>query len=93
MASPDTNSCRDIKSRGVFPEMKFYMLKTVNIVRKYIGLVDALLTTDADFVYFNFNLLDSVRAMKQHASQFVWFRWLFVLFSRYSYINSLEVLS
>lgn len=29
----------------------------------------------------------ALRAMKQHASQLVWFRWLYVSFSRYMWVN------
>lgn len=29
-------------------------------------------------------------AMRQHKSQMSWFRWLYVYFSRYMYINSLR---
>ncbi|GJP35014.1 hypothetical protein CLOM_g19480 [Closterium sp. NIES-68] len=35
------------------------------------------------------SMLPSVRAMCAHRSQFVWFRWLFVLFSVYTFINTL----
>lgn len=32
----------------------------------------------------------NIAAMKAHYSQFVWFRWLFVVFSRYTFINTLH---
>jgi len=35
-------------------------------------------------------VLDSLRAMRLHASQWVWFRWLFVAFSSYGWVNVLE---
>lgn len=35
-------------------------------------------------------VLASLRAMRQHASQWVWFRWLFVAFSSYGWVNVLE---
>jgi N-acetylglucosaminylphosphatidylinositol deacetylase len=31
--------------------------------------------------------LHAVRAMREHRSQLVWFRWLYVLFSRYMWVN------
>ena len=31
--------------------------------------------------------LTALRAMRQHWSQLVWFRWLYVLFSRYMWVN------
>ena len=30
------------------------------------------------------------RAMREHASQYVWYRRLYVLFSRYVFVNTLE---
>jgi N-acetylglucosaminylphosphatidylinositol deacetylase len=38
------------------------------------------------------NPLVLMRAMAMHASQFVWYRRLFVVFSRYSYTNTLKCL-
>jgi N-acetylglucosaminylphosphatidylinositol deacetylase len=35
-------------------------------------------------------VLASLRAMRLHASQWVWFRWLFVAFSSYGWVNVLE---
>lgn len=35
-------------------------------------------------------VLASLRAMRRHASQWVWFRWLFVAFSTYGWVNVLE---
>jgi len=34
-----------------------------------------------------------VRAMRLHASQWVWYRKLFILFSRYSYLNTIRRVS
>jgi len=31
--------------------------------------------------------LTALRAMRQHWSQLVWFRWLYVLFSKYMWVN------
>jgi N-acetylglucosaminylphosphatidylinositol deacetylase len=35
-------------------------------------------------------ILASLRAMRLHASQWVWFRWLFVAFSTYGWVNVLD---
>jgi N-acetylglucosaminylphosphatidylinositol deacetylase len=70
-----------------------YELTTVNIVRKYAGVVDALLSVligarnAATFLVAD--PLRCYRAMCCHASQFVWFRYAFVLFSRYPLVNNL----
>eukprot|EP01133_Synstelium_polycarpum_P016362 gene16362-19465_t len=74
-----------------------YQLETVNVIRKYIGLCDLLpsklLASNerGDKLYTSFGLFGvNYEAMSKHKSQFVWFRHLFIFFSRYSYINTLK---
>lgn len=43
------------------------------------------------FVFYNFNFFVNWKCMSLHFSQFVWYRKLFVLFSRYTYVNTLEL--
>ncbi|GLE04297.1 hypothetical protein PINS_up013212 [Pythium insidiosum] len=70
------------------------MLESTNIVRKYIGLLDALVhfpsPTAASERMFVFLVRPwyNYRAMALHHSQFVWYRRLFVVFSRYTFINT-----
>ena len=71
-------------------QARVWTLKTTGLIRKYIGILDSLLTLNDDFVTLNVNPLLSWRAMQLHYSQFVWYRRLFVIFSRYSYINPLK---
>jgi N-acetylglucosaminylphosphatidylinositol deacetylase len=40
-------------------------------------------------LFVSLNPLQSYRAMQAHASQFVWYRKLFVVFSRYSFFNTI----
>lgn len=35
--------------------------------------------------------INALRAMQHHQSQLVWFRWLYVLFSTYMWVNEWEV--
>lgn len=75
-------------------------LMSTSIFRKYIGPADIWLSTCfqsylGETVY---NLINnrprrSYLAMAQHKSQWVWFRKLFVLFSSYTYINTLRKIS
>jgi len=78
-----------IKEKGI----KFFVNKDVNVVRKYIGIFDFFLCLFDDHTMINLNLWKSYKAMKAHYSQFVWFRRLFVIFSRYTYINTLKCLN
>lgn len=79
-----------------------YGLVTVSLGHKYIGPVAALLARldlalnafarpgaqgipafVADIAQYR----TALRAMRRHASQLVWFRWLYVAFSRYMWVN------
>lgn len=66
------------------------VLHTVNIARKYIGWADAHFASPNDMYYSNLFFWESFFALKEHWTQFVWFRLLFVWFSRYGYINTLD---
>jgi N-acetylglucosaminylphosphatidylinositol deacetylase len=75
--------------------VRAYQLESTNILRKYLGIVDfiwsQLLTTfsrDGRLLLCSPNPLLSYWAMCAHASQFVWYRYLFVIFSRYTFMNT-----
>lgn len=66
-------------------------LDSVNVVRKYVGVLDLLVTLALAQHWSVSGLADVARArtaMAEHRSQMVWFRWLYVLFSRYMWMNS-----
>lgn len=69
-------------------------LHSVGLVRKYTGLVDALLSILFGASPF-FLSLDPLLVWKlmssSYPSQFVWYRKLYVLFSRYTFLNSFVV--
>ena len=68
-------------------------LETVNICRKFIGIFDIFLSLFfLTNVYVSMDLLLAFRAMQAHKSQFVWYRLLFICFSRYSYVNTFKLL-
>lgn len=64
-----------------------FALETTNLVRKYLGPLDLPLSS---FGHCTTSLAPRINynAMATHASQFVWYRRLFVIFSRYTFINS-----
>ncbi|KAL4446014.1 hypothetical protein ABPG74_011006 [Tetrahymena malaccensis] len=72
--------------------IKFFKLQSVNIIRKYIGAFDILFCIFSQITFVNCNPLKAWQAMSIHHSQFVYFRKLFVIFSRYAYINTLHPL-
>jgi len=83
--------CRAHGNSGV----EAYELESTNVVRKYLGVVDlpvslVLAKWTGALICININPLLSYRAMQAHHSQFVWYRQLFVLFSRFTTINTLR---
>jgi N-acetylglucosaminylphosphatidylinositol deacetylase len=80
-----------------------WALESTNMLRKYTGLLDTALSfwlsrrkeeeeDESQFV-FVFRPRWNYNAMALHQSQFVWYRRLFVAFSRYTFINTFRPLS
>ena len=78
----------DLKKNGTITS-SVYFLRSVNILRKYIPPLDILLSLfDSPILAVNTqDPLLSLRIMRLYHSQNVWFRKLFSVFSRYSYVN------
>ena len=76
-----------------------YMLESTVLLRKYLGFFDVLTSLLADHGEEAHQCMCSLspwanyRAMQAHASQFVWYRRLFVVFSRYTFVNNLNRVS
>ncbi|XP_075417152.1 N-acetylglucosaminyl-phosphatidylinositol de-N-acetylase isoform X2 [Tenrec ecaudatus] len=86
---------RTLHSEGKLPKgCSVLLLQTVNVVRKYISLLDLpiswLQTQNVLFVLSNKEVAQAKRAMSCHRSQLLWFRHLYIFFSRYMRINSLH---
>ncbi|XP_058090660.1 uncharacterized protein LOC131237042 isoform X2 [Magnolia sinica] len=79
-------------------KIEAWELISTSIARKYTGPVDIWLSIIYSLYYprgqiyclFNGHPHQSFLAMAQHESQWVWFRKLFVLFSSYTYMNTLK---
>ncbi|KAK2581921.1 hypothetical protein KPH14_002376 [Odynerus spinipes] len=75
---------------------KLYVLESVNIIRKYVQLFDlpiSLLSTSYWYLV-TYEQRQIIRnAMKAHKSQYVWFRKIYMIFSRYTFINTLQEVS
>lgn len=84
-------------------EIKVFYLESTNIFRKYIGVLDIVYTyydkafnntgdgsCNVEYVVVSscWNILITIKALTRHRSQLVWYRILFILFSRYTYVNS-----
>ena len=70
------------------------LLKSVNILRKYAFCMDSITEIFNSYVCATNWTVRSViiAAMKAHKSQYVWFRQLYILFSRYLFVNSFQLL-
>ncbi|KAI8348464.1 putative deacetylase LmbE-like domain-containing protein [Choanephora cucurbitarum] len=74
------------------PNVTLYRLESVSLVRKYIGFADLLIPKKPESLQLvspPLAYLLTHKAMRQHESQLVWFRWLYVTFSRFMYVNNL----
>lgn len=72
------------------PPPRVWALVSINPLRKYFGFINrafALFETHA--LVKASDPAELVRAMRLHASQWVWYRKLFMRFSQFSYVNSL----
>ncbi|KAF8526523.1 carbohydrate esterase family 14 protein [Hysterangium stoloniferum] len=80
------------------PQIYLYTLKTVPLLSKYMGPFSHPLTKATytmpwlrpegpSFVGDITDYCSALFAMYRHQSQLVWFRWLYVLFSRYLWVN------
>ena len=72
---------------------KLYILESVNIIRKYVQLLDLPISLlSASYWYLlTYDQKNNIKkAMAAHESQYVWFRKLYMIFSRYTFINTLQ---
>ncbi|KAM9370627.1 N-acetylglucosaminyl-phosphatidylinositol de-N-acetylase [Phaethornis superciliosus] len=88
---------RYLHSEGKLPEgCLVLVLESVNLFRKYLSILDVLfsclLPRDALFILTEEETEQAKRAMRCHRSQLLWFRRIYLLFSRYMVINSLHLL-
>ncbi|XP_014467558.1 PREDICTED: N-acetylglucosaminyl-phosphatidylinositol de-N-acetylase isoform X2 [Dinoponera quadriceps] len=82
--------------KKVPPYCKLYVLESVNIIRKYIQLLDlpiSLLSAPYWYLVTREQKHTIKKAMAAHKSQYVWFRKLYMVFSRYTFINTLQEVS
>ncbi|EQC28409.1 hypothetical protein SDRG_13738 [Saprolegnia diclina VS20] len=65
-----------------------YALDSVRLWHKYLGPLDAIWTSPSRTAVVAVAPWVNYAAMAKHTSQFVWFRRLFVVFSRYTFLNT-----
>lgn len=79
-----------LSSVGVSMAIEGLQLDTCSLWRKFLGPFDIILAATERKANWavTLRLWTVLIAMAQHWSQFVWYRFLFILFSRYSYVNT-----
>ena len=79
-------------ARKISASPEAWALVTVNPLRKFLtfGDVFASFALESHVLVAATSAMEVRRAMSLHRSQWVWYRKLFVLFSRYAYVNSLR---
>ncbi|XP_065189103.1 N-acetylglucosaminyl-phosphatidylinositol de-N-acetylase-like isoform X1 [Sycon ciliatum] len=84
---------RWLEESGDLPaQLEVFSLESVNLVAKYTGLLTCFLAEHPESIIITSDVsgwVKSVRAMLRHGSQLLWFRYLFVAFSRYMWRNTL----
>lgn len=91
------HAIRSLYSSGKLPEgCSVLLLESVNIFRKYLSVLDLPLSwlcgRDVLFISSGRQYKQAKEAMMHHQSQLLWFRHIYLLFSRYMMINSLDFL-
>ena len=75
--------CRNVK------KIIGFKLHTTSCLRQFLGVFDIPLSFFCfEYSIINFNLALVLKGMAAHKSQNVWYRVLFVLFCRYTYVNT-----
>ncbi|XP_053562086.1 N-acetylglucosaminyl-phosphatidylinositol de-N-acetylase [Bombina bombina] len=92
------SAIRSMQCTGRLPDgCSVLVLESVNILRKYLSFLDLPISwmcpQDGLFILAGEQYKKAKDAMACHQSQLLWFRHLYLIFSRYMVINSLKFLS
>ena len=82
----------DVRKTSASPSPEAWALVTVNPLRKFLNFGDvfASFALESHVLVAATSAIEVRRAMSLHRSQLVWYRKLFMVFSRYAYVNSLR---
>jgi N-acetylglucosaminylphosphatidylinositol deacetylase len=74
------------------PHLRLLTLRTSPLLLKYLGVFAVMFPPRAAHQQHVVRICNAlphlvVRAMREHGSQLTWFRWLFIIFSHYTYFN------
>jgi N-acetylglucosaminylphosphatidylinositol deacetylase len=93
LAKKRANTSADADQK--IPEV--WMLESTNAIRKFSGVLDfatslaeSCIDSKRRVFFASPNPLEVIKACALHKSQFVWYRKLFLMFSRFTYMNTLR---
>ena len=79
-----------LMDKKMLSDIEVFTLASVALFRKYISLADVNFCFPDEWHAFQYDPFWAYRTLAQHATQLVWFRKLFIVFSRYTFINSFK---
>ncbi|KAJ7997090.1 hypothetical protein DPEC_G00225310 [Dallia pectoralis] len=84
-------------STGEVPDdCSLLSLSTISVLRKYLSFLELpiswLLPSDLCFIVESKGYYQAKRAMLCHRTQLIWFRYLYIWFSRYMFVNTFRVI-
>ena len=80
-----------LRLQNTYPHLVFLQLKSCNVLRKFIGVLDICPSLMfEEHVAINFNLWRVLYGLLLHRTQITWYRILFVIFSRFTYVNTFK---
>lgn len=77
----------------IFLGCKVYVLESVSVLRKYAGHLDlpiSFFLSSVKYIVPMDKRFQIRKAMEAHKTQYVWFRKLYMIFSRYIFVNTLK---
>jgi len=86
---------KTLKDKGPLEGVAIFVLSSISLLRKYISLLDLPFCVYSRYMFLSSpqEIILAQEAMCAHRSQLVWFRKLYILFSRFMVINTLEELN
>jgi N-acetylglucosaminylphosphatidylinositol deacetylase len=77
------------------PSLRVLALESTNVVRKFMGIFDVATSyiMPSDLYCTLFDPTVPFAAMMEHRTQLVWFRYLFIVLSRFSYVNTFKLVT
>ena len=66
-------------------DIDIFILESLYFYRKYLSIFDIINIEENEIIFHNFNIFEVYYYMIIHWSQMKWYRFFFILLSRYSY--------